>query len=454
MFPRDTIAAISTPAGSGGIHVVRVSGPAARELARRLFPRLPPEPESHHLYPGVIVDAAGQPVDRGLCVLMAAPRSYTGEDVVELHGHGGALVARTILSAALACGARAAERGEFTLRAFLNGKLDLAQAEAVADLIAARTPAAMRVAGAQLGGELSREVEALRERLVGVMARLEVAIDFAEEDVGDLDGDALAEEAGAVHAALVRLAATFSRGRLLREGARVAIVGKPNVGKSSLLNRLVRSDRAIVTPVPGTTRDVLEEGIDLDGMPVVFIDTAGLRDSCDEVERLGIERTRRALEAADLAVVVLDAGRGLDGDDAAIIDATRHHSRIVLINKVDLPNRIAREAVPDASGTAVVEASMKTGAGLQELCRAIAAMLSPAALEDGGVVVTRERHVHALQTASASLESAIDSLRAGNPPDIVAVDVMAALDHLGEIVGRTSPEAILDRIFAEFCIGK
>ncbi|MGH7821062.1 MAG: tRNA uridine-5-carboxymethylaminomethyl(34) synthesis GTPase MnmE, partial [Candidatus Binatia bacterium] len=381
--------------------------------------------------------------------------SYTGEDVAEIHCHGGPLVARAVLAAALGAGARGAERGEFTLRAFLNGKLDLAQAESVADLVAARTPAAMRAAGAHLRGELSKRVEAFRQELVAVAARLEVAIDFSEEDVGELDRVALRSELDAIGGRICSLAATYAAGRILREGARVAIVGKPNVGKSSLLNRLLGADRAIVTATPGTTRDVIEETMDLGGLPVVLSDTAGVRESVDEVERLGIERTERAIALADLAIVVLDGSRVLDDEDRAVLDATQQIRRILLINKKDLPSRLSPKELSDLAPEAPpAEASAATGEGLPTLLERLRAALVGEGAEVGGIVVTRERHFSALEAAATSVVRAAGAVDAGHPPDIVAVDVMAALDHLGEIVGRTSPEAVLDRIFSEFCIGK
>ena len=455
MYRKDTIAAIATPGGTGGVAIIRVSGPDATAIAKQVVPMFAADAESHRLYASTIVDRESRPIDRGLCVLMRAPKSYTGEDVVEIHCHGGALLARTVLASTLARGARAAQAGEFTLRAFLNGKLDLAQAESVADAVAARTPAALRVASAHLHGALSRRVETFRDELVGVAARLEVHIDFTEEDVGELEVEGLAEEVARVRAEIRELAATFERGRRLREGARVAIVGKPNVGKSSLLNRLLGSDRSIVTAIPGTTRDTIEEEIDLGGAPVVFIDTAGVRDSDDEVERLGIERTRRVIGECDHAVVVLDGSAALTREDRDALDATRQQSRIILINKIDLPatcdERELREA---AGGSLCVKGSMLTGAGIGELCDVLSARLGQDPATNASLSITRVRQFEALSSSAESLDHALQSLRDHQPPDIVAVDVMAALDHLREIVGATSPEAVLDRIFSEFCIGK
>jgi tRNA modification GTPase len=452
VYLHDTIAAISTASGVAAVAIVRVSGADAVQVAERVFRgRRPERWESHRLYPGRFVDPGGRVLDQGLGVLMRAPRSYTGEDVLELHGHGGVLLARRILGAALAAGARAAHPGEFTLRAFLNGKLDLAQAESVADLVAAPTDAAVDVALEHLAGALSRAVEGFRERAVAIAARLEVAIDFSEDDVGELDGSALAADAEALAGELRALAATHDRGRILREGFRVAIVGKPNVGKSSVLNRLLQTDRAIVTPVPGTTRDVIEEAIDIEGLAIVVVDTAGIRAGAEEVETIGIERTREQIRIADLVLVVLDNGRRWDGEDERVLSAMRHKNFILLINKDDLTQRLALPAC--ATGVTSVRASALTGAGIEALRSAI---VSAAGFTNRGdtLTITRERHRHVLDEAALALDRAGEALRIGHPPDVVAVDILGALHHLGEIVGRTSPEAVLDRIFSEFCIGK
>ncbi len=453
MYPRDTIAALATAVGPAAVAIVRISGADAALVARRVFRgRMPERWESHHLYVGRFVDEHDQMVDQGLAVIMRAPRSYTGEDVIELHGHGGTIVARRLLAAVLAAGARPAERGEFTLRAFLNGKLDLAQAEAVADLVAARTDGATQVALDHLAGSLSRTVEALRERLVGIAAQLEVAIDFSEEDVGMLDRAALAKEVAAITAELRRLAASHARGRLLREGLRVVIVGKPNVGKSSLLNHLLGAERAIVTPHPGTTRDVIEESLDLGGLAVSLTDTAGLRSGAEEVESIGIERAREQIRIADVAVVVFDQADRLSAEDAEVLNATRYKDRIFVINKIDLPSK--SELPPAEDCFAVVRLCAKTGEGVPGLGAEIVRFAGLQTADGSGVIVTRERQRTAIDAAATAAEHAADSLCSGLPPEIVGVDIAMALDHLGEIVGRTSPEAVLDRVFSEFCIGK
>lgn len=439
--------------------MVRVSGPDATAVAAQAFRGFPAEgPMPRKLYAGRLIGADGATLDHGLAVLMPAPASYTGEDVLELHCHGGVLVSRTVLASALAAGARGAERGEFTLRAFLNGKLDLTQAESVVDLINARSQGAMRHALGQFDGELSSAVERLRERIVGIAAHLEAAIDFSDEDIGPSDGGKLVCEARFIRDELCTLAATFERGRILRDGLRVAIVGKPNVGKSSLLNRLLEEERAIVTPIPGTTRDVIEESVEISGVALVLTDTAGIRQSRDEVERIGIERSYAQVEAADLAIVVLDASRMLDENDLTILTASRHKRRILLLNKKDLEQLVSmEELLGEANGCPIVSASMRSGVGLEDLEELKHAIIRSVGLELGdtsSLIVTRERHRAALQAAASSLDLASQALDANQPPDLVAVDVMHALDHVGEIVGLTSSEAVLDHIFKEFCIGK
>ena len=452
MYPRDTIAAIATAGGAGAVAIVRISGADALSAAARIFRgRRPDHWRSHRLYAGRFVDGEERLLDRGLGVVMRAPHSYTGEDVIELHCHGGALLARRLFSAAIAAGARAARPGEFTLRAFLNGKLDLAQAESVADLIAARTDAALQVAAQQLEGSLSQLVGRLREDLIGIAARLEVAIDFSEEDVGDLDRASLEVDASAMLRSLRDLAASYSRGRIVREGVRVAIVGKPNAGKSSWLNCLLETDRAIVTAVAGTTRDVIEESVALDGGAAVLVDTAGIRSSDDEVERIGIGRTRQQIDAADLVIVVLDNGRTWDEDDQQALTAVRHKNHIVLINKADLPTRLDVAAV---NGAPVVRGSALDGSGKAELLAEILRCMSVDSPCNDSVLVTRARHHRAIDSAAQAVARSIAALRASHPPDVIAVDIMTALDDLAEIAGRSSPDTVLDRIFSEFCIGK
>ena len=452
MYARETIAAIATAPGVGGIAIVRVSGDEARRIGDVVFRGFPSDPESHRLYVGRFIGTDGAPIDRGIAALMRAPRSYTGEDVLELHCHGGPLVARTILAATLAAGARSARPGEFTLRAFLNGKLDLAQAEAVADVIGAKTESAARLAGAQLDGELSRAIEDHRQALVGVAAALEAAIDFADEDDVDFDAAAIVRTLRSELDDLRRLAETFRAGRLLREGARVVFAGAPNVGKSSLVNRLLGTERIIVTPSPGTTRDTIEETADVGGLPVVLVDTAGLREAEDLAERFGIERSRSAIAAADLVVCVVDRSVEWNQSQRCYLDALQQKA-IVALNKADLPARISAAEIRERFHGRVVETTATTEGGIDALAEAIAAELGSGAGE-GTILITRERHWAALERTAASLELALAALAASHPPEVIAVDVTAALGELGEIVGLSTSEEILDRVFREFCIGK
>jgi tRNA modification GTPase len=451
MYVTDTIAAIATAPGAGAIGIVRVSGPAAVDVARAVFSgRHPAAWSSHRLMRGDVLGPDGQRIDDGLAVLMRAPHSYTGEDVLELHCHGSPAALQEVLRAALAAGARPADPGEFTKRAFLNGKLDLAQAEAVMDLVRCRTPSAASRAADQLSGSLSRHLAELRERLIRLKAHLEVLIDFTDEDV-DLEPDAVAGEAEELRRLLADLSSTYRSGRIYREGLRVAITGRPNVGKSSLLNAMARANRAIVTEIPGTTRDVLEEVIDIGGVPVVIADTAGLREAGDRVEQLGIERARAAAVAADLVVVVLD--RSVPYADPPYWPEA-DQSIVVAVNKIDLPAQWEHEPQDLlAVAAAVVHVSAQSGAGIGELERAIVGVAAGGA-HDSTPPLTNTRQRDAVAKVEASLTRAVEAARAGAPPDLVAVDVQIALEHLGTVTGEIVNDDILDMVFREFCMGK
>lgn len=454
MYADDTIAAIATPAGPGGVGIVRISGPLAAAIARDLFSctRAPGDWESHRLYRGRIVGAAGAVLDWGLAVMMRAPRSYTGEDVVELHCHGSPAVLRQVLARVLTCGARLAEPGEFTKRAFLNGRLDLAQAEAVIDLVHAHTDAGAAAAAQQLTGQLSEHLGVLRERLIGVKALLEAQIDFSEEDF-EVDPAELLSLLDTCIVSVNELIDTYSHGRLLRDGIRVAIIGKPNVGKSSLLNALLGEERAIVTATAGTTRDTIEEVADFAGVPVVLTDTAGLRplEEADGVERLGMERTAAKIADAQVLLAVLDASQTFDAHDEAVLAAAAGTPRMIVLNKIDLPIRVCGRWGHEHDA---VHVSAKTGAGLAELRRRVVALVTGDLKVDGGPLVTNLRHHQALVNAGDSLRLARESIRERRPADLVAVDVQDAIDHIGTITGAVTSEEVLDRIFSEFCIGK
>jgi tRNA modification GTPase len=398
-------------------------------------------------------------IDEGLVVFMKGPRSFTAEDVVEIHCHGSGVVLGLVCDACLAAGARLAEAGEFTKRAFLNGRLDLAQAEAVLETIRAKSEAALRIAQRHLRGELGRQVERLRARFVGLSAQVEAGIDFAEEDIDFVGREelisALEETLNEIRAML----ATLGDGIRLREGARVVIAGRPNVGKSSLLNSLLREERAIVTDTPGTTRDVIEEAVVWDGLMIILVDTAGLRETADAVEQEGIMRAKSAMEQGDLVLQVLDAAELHEGGLNVPVLLPGCRRTLVVINKSDLVDsaRITglSTLIEGRMGGKVLWTSVRTGAGLDTLRRSIRSCLSTASLEsNGGTVITNIRHRQALERAEASIGEALDSVRKGEAAEFVAMDLRGAADALGEVTGTITSDEILDRIFSEFCIGK
>ncbi|MCC7106027.1 MAG: tRNA uridine-5-carboxymethylaminomethyl(34) synthesis GTPase MnmE [Chloroflexi bacterium] len=449
----DTIVAIATAPGEAAIAVVRLSGPRSREILETIFRpsgKAPRRPWT--MVHGWVVDPfRDRPIDEALAVYMPGPHSYTAEDVVEIHCHGGRLVPRAVMELALTVGARPAQPGELTLRAFLNGRLDLAQAESVLDVIKARTDQAQRLALAGLAGRLSSRISALREELVEVRAHLEASLDFSEEDLPLRDVSPGVERA---RAAVGELLAGADRGIVVRQGVRTAIVGRPNVGKSSLLNALLRADRAIVTDIPGTTRDTVEETADLGGVPFWLIDTAGLRETLDAVERVGVERSRAALASAALVVLVLDRSEPLAAEDRRLAEEIQDRPVVVAINKMDLPGVIPLgEALRLIPGAEAIELSARTGEGLADLEQA---MLRTAVgpLEGQDLAVASPRQKDALLRARAALDQAVVALRDGTPPDVLAGEVAIAVRALGEITGQDATEDLLDAIFSRFCIGK
>lgn len=437
----DTIAALATPFGQGAISVLRISGPEAVAVADKVFRGSVKvvQAASGRVSHGRIVDGDSV-VDDVLLTVFRAPRSYTGEDVVEISGHGGMVVARATMKAVLAAGARPAEPGEFTRRAFLNGKLDLTQAEAVMDLISARSDAAARAAAGQLAGRLGEEVEKLRQDVLVALAHLEAFIDFPEEGIDPESGKILRGRLEDVSAGVARLLSTADEGRMLREGVRLVIHGEPNVGKSSLLNLLLGYDRAIVSAIPGTTRDTIEENLTLGGLPFRIVDTAGFRDSSDPLEQEGMRRAAREVEQADVAV------RVFDNPSAAAQSTPGNEIRV--LNKIDL---WPAEQIPPG----VVAVSCLDGRGLSELVAAIgerSGLLSMGKLEE--TVAVNARHQHCLSTGASFLAASIDSLGRGNAPELTAVELRSALASLGEITGAGDHEEVLDKIFGAFCIGK
>jgi len=474
----DTIAAIATPPGIGGIGVIRVSGPEAFAFVHPLLRQ--PEgrtdiPPSHLLTYGQIVDPATEEiVDEVLAAFMRAPRTYTREDVVEIQGHGGPLVLQRILRLVLAQGARMANPGEFTLRAFLNGRLDLAQAEAVMDLIDAQTEAGQRLAMQQLRGHISTQLQEARQSILAVVARIEASIDFPEEEVPTPQPEELRSLITIGQRQVDALLAGSEQGRLYRQGLRTAIIGRPNVGKSSLLNALLRSERAIVTPIAGTTRDTVEEVANLRGIPLHLIDTAGITPSDDPVEQMGVQRSRSAAESADVVLLVFDGAEPLTGQDRQVseelkimgfgggadttLQASTVRSRpvVVVINKADRERRLEIEKVHCMwPGAPFVVTSTLSGEGLPELEETVANLvLAGKTLHSESALVTSARHQEALRLAAEHLRASLVPLDRGLPLDFVSIDLRAAYDVLGEITGETASDDLLDKIFSEFCIGK
>lgn len=455
----DTISAIATPPGEGGIGIVRVSGTRAIEIARKLFTPLPEQLQSHRVYVGIVTDPeTGEHIDRALLLVFLAPRSYTGEDVVEFSCHGGIVLLRRVLRLTLQHGARLAQPGEFTLRAFLSGQLDLAQAEAVADLVRARTESAQRLAMRQHEGELSRAIHALRDELVHLLAGVEAHLDFSE-DIGEMDYYHLGQQLQSLITRCQHLLATARYGRLTREGATVVIAGRPNVGKSSLLNALLGEERAIVTDIPGTTRDVIRESIQVRGIPVQLWDTAGLRDTEDVVERFGVERTQRSLQNADMILFLLAAPDGMTDEDRHLLKSLPPERTLLVWNKCDLVPESVVSALRQQSAqqytSPALAVSALTGWNLHELREHLAErLLGSDWLTPEGAVITSERHQIALQQAVTSLQQALQSVEESMPAELLSVDLRGALDAVGLVTGETATEDIVERIFSDFCIGK
>ncbi len=457
-----TIAAIATPPGAGGIGIVRISGNLASSILTTIFrPKHPRSSySSHKLYYGTIVAPdSGQTVDEVLAVLMQAPNTYTREDVVEIHCHGSYLILQEILSLILSTpGTRLAEAGEFTKRAFLNGRIDLTQAEAVAELLSAKTKESAGLAVDQLEGGLATRILKIRDALVRVRAIIEVAIDFPDEDVEIMHPETMREQLKSeVQEPLAELIESADQGKIYREGISVVIVGRPNVGKSSLLNSLLQEDRAIVTEVPGTTRDTIEEYLDIKGIPVRIVDTAGIRETEEAVEEIGIQRTRQKLDEADLVLMMVDAAHGLTDEDKQLYVGVADKTTIVVLNKKDLaPQLDAKEYEGFFGERPLVAISAKTHAGIRDLEEAVfkAVTGEQGFLEPGYGCVPNVRHASALKRALAASQRVEEGLLADLPADLLAIDLQSTLDHLGDIVGETTTEDVLDMIFAEFCLGK
>lgn len=452
----DTIAAISTPLGEGGLAVVRLSGLNALPLAAKIFrpaggqSECPTAASSHSLHYGHIW-LGDRLIDEVMLAVLRAPRTFTREDMVEISCHGGLLPAKLVLDATLAAGARLASPGEFTKRAFLNGRIDLAQAEAVADLIHSKTELALAAANEQLAGKLSKRIEQLRDALVQTVAHIEAHIDFPDEDITPDTREKLVERLDGAVAFMEELLRTATEGQILRRGIRAAIIGRPNAGKSSLLNLLLGHDRAIVSPIAGTTRDTIEETANIRGIPVIFVDTAGLREATDQIEQEGIRRSRSSIQAAELILQLLDGAEPIHPEDEKWLAEFGGKKRIVVINKSDLPQKlVVPESIPQ-----VVRISCATGEGLESLKDAIEGLVWGGTIKaETAQLAINSRHQEALARGRRHTVEAVNALRRNDSLELIAMDLRIAMNTVGEIVGKTTTEDLLDSIFSQFCLGK
>lgn len=456
----DTIAAIATPFGESGIGIVRISGPLAEGIAKRLFKPKKGESKlvSHHFHYGEIIDPLnGSPVDEVLLVLMKSPKTYTREDIVEIHCHGGYFILQKVLEMVLREGARLALPGEFTKRAFLNGRIDLTQAEAVVDLIRAKTMASLEIANQQLRGWLFKEVKRLKDCLIKHLTLIEAHIDFPEEEIEPLSSEGMKVELSRIIGELEKWVASYQEGKIFREGISCAIAGKTNVGKSSLLNFLLKEERAIVTPYPGTTRDVIEEVISIHGIPLRLMDTAGLRKTVDSIEKEGVRRAKERVSDSDLVLLMLDGSRDMDEDDLEAFEEAKDKKKVIIINKVDLQQKISLEEVKRRfPQDPIVFTSCLTGKGIEDLKKTIYSSLihQEVRFSPEHLIIANIRHKLALSKAMDYLKKGLSGLERGISLEFIAFEIRSALDSLGEIVGETTPEEVLNHIFEQFCIGK
>lgn len=455
----DTIAAISTPLGEGGIAIIRVSGSDAVAIVDGIFKskiKLT-DAATHTVHYGYIIDnITGDKLEEVLVTVMLAPRSFTMENVVEVSCHGGIVSVRKVLDLLLSQGARLAEPGEFTKRAFLNGRIDLTQAEAVIDLIRAKSDRAFSVALKQVEGNLSKRIKELRYELVELMAHIEVNIDYPEHDVEEMTNAFIQTKCDHVNAQIDTLLHTAEQGKILREGIVTAIVGKPNVGKSSLLNALAQDNRAIVTDIPGTTRDVIEEYVNIGGIPLKLLDTAGIRETEDIVEQMGVERSRSALLDADLILFMVSQADRLQDEDLAMIELVKNKQAIVILNKMDLPVALDRSVIESYfAPERIVELSLIEDKGLADLERAISLMFFEGSIEGSDLTyVSNVRHIHLLKQAKRSLDDALVANEQYVPIDMIQIDIRTAWEQLGEVIGDSVAESLIDQIFSQFCLGK
>lgn len=456
----DTIAAISTPVGEGGISIIRISGEDAIDVAKKVFHGKDlAKVASHTINYGHVIDPqTNSEIDEVMVSVMRAPKTYTREDIIEINCHGGLVATNKILQLVLSHGARLAEPGEYTKRAFLNGRIDLSQAEAVMDLIRAKTDKSMKVALNQLDGNLSRLIKHLRQDILEVLAQVEVNIDYPEyDDVETMTTKLLQEKATEVKQRIEEVLKTAQQGKVLRDGIATAIIGRPNVGKSSLLNRLLNEDKAIVTNIAGTTRDVIEEYVNVNGVPLKLIDTAGIRETDDQIEKIGVERSRQALETADLVLLLLDSSQPLTDEDLALIEATKDMPRIVILNKTDLPNQLNVDVLHEyVDQSQLIETSIVNNAGMDQLSTRINHLFFNEGIESNqnSVMVTNARHIGLLNQAKDALNDVLAGIKANMPVDLVQIDMTRCWDLLGEITGDSYQDELLDQLFSQFCLGK
>ena len=459
MYQEDTIAALSTPFGIGGIGVIRISGSNSFEIIQKIFisSKSINDAASHSVIYGKITQPiTGEVIDEVLVLKMCKPNTFTREDIIEIHCHGGIVVVDRILTLLYKLGARPAEAGEFTKRAFLNGRIDLSQAEGIIDLINSKTVESSRAAVNHLEGKLAKKLQSSRNRLIELLADIDVTVDYPEHDIEEITGEKVEAGLKEIKQELLGLADTFDRGRILREGINIVIAGRPNVGKSSLLNQLTGNARAIVTDIPGTTRDIIEEFVNIKGIPAKITDTAGIRDTQDIVEQIGVDKAYKAIENADLVIMMLAADTGITPDDAELIEKLTGRKSIVVINKIDLVSNEVLESLRSAlSGRIVLEASVLNDKGIDNIEDTIADMFFKGKISQSDeVLITNIRHKSLVDKAIHDIDQAVDAYQTGMPLDIIAIDIKNAAENIGQITGESITEAVMHNIFSRFCIGK
>ncbi|WP_454052263.1 tRNA uridine-5-carboxymethylaminomethyl(34) synthesis GTPase MnmE [Clostridium sp. Marseille-Q7071] len=454
----DTIAAVATTVGEGGVSIIRVSGDKSLKIVSSIFEgknkRELDDIKSYTMRYGHIVDKDKNHIDEVIVSYMKGPRSFTAEDVVEINCHGGVIATNRVMQEVLKAGARMAEPGEFSKRAFLNGRIDLSQAEAIVDIINAKTELSMKSALMQSEGGISKEIEVLRNDLLSTIAHIEATVDYPEDDLEEVTADMAVLKLNEVLLTINNLLDTADEGKILREGLNTVIVGKPNVGKSSLLNALTKENRAIVTDVPGTTRDVIEEYINISGVPIKIIDTAGIRETEDLVEKIGVEKSKEKINEADLIVLILDNSRAIEEEDKEIIEYIKDKKYIVLLNKIDLDGKINKDDLIGLNSDYIFNVSIKTGENIEKIKECIKELFFKGEIATNDIIITNTRHKEALFRAKENIESAVDALKNTFAIDLASIDIRNAWTILGQITGNTLEENIIDKIFSEFCLGK